>query len=215
MEINALEYAKKIAFSSTETLLFTHSCAQAMKDKEGDYVECGVAAGAQIIAMACAAPNKTVHAFDSFEGIPLPSNRDDQMPGIKMLTEDEIKKLPNAGEQKLKTTGATSFSVEQFRKNIAVLKYSNIEIHKGWFEETMPNNTIDKISILRLDGDLYNSTMVCLKYLFPKVIKGGYVIIDDWELLGCRNACIEYFESIGYSPNYKQVSNIKYFIYGE
>ncbi len=215
MEISPLEYAKKIAFSSKETLQFTYDAACLMSIKNGDFVECGVAAGAQIIAMAYASPTTKIHAFDSFEGIPLPSNKDDQMPGIKYLTEDEIIKLPNAGEQELVSSGATVFSIGQFMNNISVLKQHNIEIHKGWFEETIPKNTIDKISLLRLDGDLYNSTMVCLKGLFPKVIDGGIVIIDDWELKGCRDACNDYFNSIGYKPNYLSVSNIKYFFKNE
>ena len=62
-----LEYAKQIAFSSEETLIFSYECALNMKDTDGDYVECGVAAGAQIIAMATASPNKIIHAFDSFD----------------------------------------------------------------------------------------------------------------------------------------------------
>lgn len=209
-----LKLAKQIAYSSEETLMFSYECAVKMKDTEGVYVECGVAAGAQIIAMAEGAPNKIIHAFDSFEGIPLPSNKDNQMPGIKNLTKEEIKKLPNPGEQILESSGATVVSLENFNKNISIVENpENIISHKGWFENTVEKCDIDKISILRLDGDLYNSTIVCLKHLFPKVIKGGIVIIDDWELLGCKTACNDYFKSIGYTPNYLSVSNIKYFIY--
>ncbi len=225
--MSALDYAKRIAYSSEETLMFTYEQAKKYADKEGVYVECGVAAGAQVIAMAYGSPRSKIYAFDSFEGIPLPSNRDDQMPGIMMLTEAERKSLPDPGKQKLETTGATSVSVEDFIKNIesalgknvfissknGPLKYPNIEIVKGWFEETTIGFKED-IAILRLDGDLYNSTYVCLKNLYPKVIEGGLLIIDDWELKGCREAVHDYFIEVGiidWHLKIKHISNIAYF----
>lgn len=215
--IDALKYAKQICYSSEQTLEFSYEMAKKYADKPGVYVECGVAAGAQVIAMAKGAPDKTIYAFDSFEGIPLPSNRDDQMPGIIMLTESERKALPDPGKQKLETTGATSVSLDDFKKHCvdSGIGTRNIKPVRGWFEDTTQNFGRDNISILRLDGDLYNSTYVCLKNLFPKVLPGGVVIIDDWQLPGCRAACIEYFESIGYEPEYKSLSNIVYFYKSE
>lgn len=211
--MSPLDYAKRIAYSSEETLMFTYEQAVKFKDFDGAYVECGVAAGAQIIAMAHGAPDKIIYAFDSFNGIPFPSNRDDQMPGIKRLTKYEISQLPDPGKQVLKSSGATVVSYESF---ITHLVDSGIETHNitviiGWFEEALEDHDTGEISILRLDGDLYNSTWVCLQHLFPKVIKGGCVIIDDWQLPGCRAACEEYFKLIGYEPDYKFISNIAYF----
>lgn len=190
-----LEYAKKIAYSSESVLMFTYDMAVKYKDTTGVYVECGVAAGAQIIAMAAGAPNKTIYAFDSFEGIPLPSNKDDQMPGIKFLSKEEQSKLPNPGEQVLVSSGATSVSLEDFYEHInnSGVNSEHIKTIDGWFENTLPNFSIEPISILRLDGDLYNSTYVCLKYLYPKVMKGGIVIVDDWALPGCQAAVEDYF----------------------
>jgi hypothetical protein len=211
----AIKYAEQICYSSKEVLHFTYEMSKKYADKPGVYVECGVAAGAQIIAMAAVAPNKTIYAFDSFEGIPLPSNKDNQMPGIKFLTEAEQKALPNPGEQELKSSGATSVSFEDFLNHmdksigvemctssssqmmVGLKNNARIIALKGWFEEVLPDMTaIKEISILRLDGDLYNSTYVCLKYLYPKVIKGGLVIIDDWALPGCKAAVLDYFEGI-------------------
>lgn len=213
---NALNFAEKIAYSSRETLNFTYECALKMQNAEGDFVECGVAAGAQIIALAAGANGKKIHCFDSFEGIPMPSNRDNQMPGIRNLTPDEIEGLPEPGKQTLRSSGATVVSLEDFKQNIAHaftgLPAPNLCIYKGWFEDTVPKNRIEKIAILRLDGDLYNSTLVCLQHLFKKVIKGGIVIIDDWQLPGCRAACDDYFNSIGYQPRYQFISNISFFV---
>jgi O-methyltransferase len=210
-----LKYAEQICYSSKETLRFTYDCAVKMRDKEGIFCECGVAAGAQIIAMAAGAPDKIIYAFDSFQGIPLPSNRDDQMPGIKFLNESERKSLPSPGEQVLETTGATSVSEEDFKNHLitAGVNLKNIIISPGWFEHTVKlfGQLYVNISILRLDGDLYNSTFVCLQHLFSKVQKGGIVIIDDWQLPGCRAACEEYFDLIKYSPEWKFISNIAFF----
>lgn len=209
-----LDFAKKIAYSSEETLMFTYECAKKMKDTDSIYVECGVAAGAQIIAMATGAPDKIIHAFDSFEGIPLPSNRDDQMPGIRYFTKDEQVLLPDAGKQELISSGATIVPYTSFFNNLILsgINTNNVISHIGWFENIIPSCNINNIGILRLDGDLYNSTYVCLNHLFPKVIEGGIVIIDDWQLEGCKLACEDYFTSIYYNPIYKFVSNIAYFI---
>lgn len=214
-KLKPLIYAQQIAFSTKETLLFTHACAYELRREPGDFVECGVAAGAQVIAMACAAPNKTIYCFDSFEGIPLASNRDYQQPGIGNLSQKEKEKLPDPGDKSLlKSSGITAISENDFTQHIinSGAWHPNIITIKGWFEETLPNNSIEKISLLRLDGDLYSSTFTCLKYLFKKVINGGIVIIDDFTLKGCREACNDYFKEVNYHPRYQRVSTIAYFI---
>jgi len=216
---DALKYASKIAYSSKEVLKFSYDMAVRYKDSPGVSCECGCAAGAQIIAMAAGAPNKTIYAFDSFEGIPLPSNKDNQMPGIRMLSKEEQSKLPNPGEQVLESSGATSVSLPDFRKHIydsGIYDPDRIQVVAGWFEYTVPSfgNVYNyPISILRLDGDLYNSTYVCLKYLYPKVIKGGLVIIDDWALPGCRQAVLDYFYEMPYFESYHNKSIVDFTIY--
>lgn len=208
-----LQYAAQICYSTNETLRFSYDMAVKYKDFPGVYVECGVAAGAQVIAMATGAPNKTIYAFDSFEGIPMPSNKDNQMPGIKFLTQWEQRSLPDPGRQALVSSGATIVPEDHFWQHIkdSGVNGSNIITVKGWFEETVKGFNED-IAILRLDGDLYNSTFVCLQHIFPKVIEGGLVIIDDWELKGCQEACKEYFGLISYEPEYQSMSNIKFFV---
>lgn len=216
--MSPIQYAEQIAYSSKEVLHFTHSMAVKFKDSPGVYVECGVAAGAQIIAMAYGAPDKNIFAFDSFAGIALASNRDDQMPGIAMLTKAEQKALPNPGEQVLMSSGATVVPLKDFVNHLEAsgVYFAGVVPVEGWFEETIPEfvryNFLDSgISILRLDGDLYNSTWVCLQHLFPKCIPGACVIIDDWSLPGCQAACKEYFELIGYEPDYKFLDGTAYF----
>lgn len=214
--ITAIDYASQIVYGSRQTLEFTVKVANEFKNKPGVWCELGVAAGAHIIGMMSVKADNKIYAFDSFCGLPLPSNRDNQMPGIRELKEWEQKALPDPGKQKLETTGATSVSLGDFWHHIDTVfgpRRHNVTAIEGWFEQTLPlhADTIEPISILRLDSDLFYSTWICLQYLFPRVIKGGCVIIDDIELPGCKSAVEEYFELIDYQPNYQYVSNICYF----
>lgn len=67
--------------------------------------------------------------------------------------------------------------------------------HPGWFQDTVPGANIDQIALLRLDGDLYESTLVCLQHLYPRVVSGGWVIVDDYGLPGCREAVNQFLGS--------------------
>lgn len=211
--IAPLEYASKICYSTIETLKFSYMMGAKFNQTNFCFVECGTAAGAQVIAMRAGAPDNTIHVFDSFSGIPLPSNRDDQMPGLKYLTQHEILNLPDPGKQELITTGATSVSVDSFKEHLvnSGVGLDKIIIHEGWFEDTVAKSDTGPIAILRLDGDLYNSTLVCLQHLFERVIPGGCVILDDINLKGCKDACKDYFDSIHWEPDYKFISTIAYF----
>jgi O-methyltransferase len=63
----------------------------------------------------------------------------------------------------------------------------------GWFKDTLPTAPINAVSILRLDGDIYESTMDALTALYPKVSPGGFVIVDDYgSVEGCRTAVEDY-----------------------
>ena len=74
-------------------------------------------------------------------------------------------------------------------------RITDYEFVKGWFQHTIKKRSrkIKKISVLRLDGDLYESTLIPLQYLYPKLSKGGILIIDDWNLAGCQKAFFKYF----------------------
>ena len=119
------------------------------------------------------------------------------MPGIRTLTDAQIKALPDPGKQELKSSGATAVSLFDFWTHITLSGVSkeNIIPIQGWFEETLPTFNAPDISLLRLDGDLYHSTMVCLKYLYHKCLPGACIIIDDWALPGCKNAVADFFEN--------------------
>jgi hypothetical protein len=76
-------------------------------------------------------------------------------------------------------------------KNSAAQNFTTVQ---GWFSETVPGyNFNEPIAVLRLDGDWYESTMVCLEHLYPLVVKGGLIVIDDYYMWdGCARAVHEY-----------------------
>ena len=102
----------------------------------------------------------------------------------------------NNKSQKIKTTLVSKFKkLDDVKSNIFSVGYEKTKIHfiKGKVEDTLPTDKIKNISILRLDTDWYESTKHELIHLFPKISKGGVLIIDDygfWE--GARKAVDEY-----------------------
>lgn len=170
------------------------------RDIPGAFVECGVAAGAQLAVMAKAMlregkPRK-IHAFDSFDGIPHAGPKDDQQAGLADFLMD--RNLPL--RDRLVTTNVARVPLsecEKLWKQWGWNKDIEVEWHQGWFQDTMPTANVGQIAFLRLDGDLYESTEVCLRYLYDSVAPGGLVFIDDYGLGGCFKATHEFRESRG------------------
>jgi O-methyltransferase len=143
---------------------------------DGDLVECGTWRGGMSAAMAEAQPGHRSVLFDSYEGLPAFTDKDpdvlERQPGVAYEASEEIAR--------------------------AVMQRSGgrYEIRKGWFDDTVPKYAAEQptIAVLRLDGDLYASTMVCLTHLFPRVAPGGLVIIDDYggTWSGCTRAVHDY-----------------------
>ena len=141
---------------------------------EGSLVECGVwkcgALGVMSLTDKKFGGNRKVFGFDSFEGLPSPKEID--------------------GEQAKEWDGLLKVTVQEAEENLATMGASATLI-KGLFSETLKasRDKVEKIAILRLDGDWYESTMTCLDSLYDLVVPGGYIIIDDyghWQ--GCRQA---------------------------
>jgi O-methyltransferase len=150
------------------------------KKIEGDVIECGTWRGGMISGIARMLGNdRTYHLFDSFEGLPKATELDGafatswQQEKTSSDYRDNLRANEKEAEQALIKSGVSTYVV-----------------HKGWFRDTLPFYKSDKgIAILRMDGDWYDSTMDCLKYLYPQVNVGGLIIIDDyfmWE--GCSKA---------------------------
>lgn len=171
----------------------------------GDFVECGVFAGSQVAAMASClmhhgVTDRKIHLFDSFLGIPQAGPHD-----VEFL---------EAGHQE----GLSACSVEEVQANMRewCIDDSLLTYHVGPFERTLahlelrhqiPMGDYDPayrgIAILRMDGDLYESTKVCMENLYPLVSPGGIVIVDDFGLSGARKAVTEYMDDgKGFPPVY-------------
>lgn len=153
----------------------------------GDLVETGIWRGGCGILMRAALaaysdPSRSVWLFDSFEGLPKPDASayplDENDPHWKLA--------PYLG-----------VSLDQVRRNFVryELLDSRTKFVKGWFRDTIPGAAVEEISLLRLDGDMYESTWVVLTNLYPKVAAGGFVIIDDYGALpNCKAAIDEFRE---------------------
>lgn len=136
----------------------------------GDFIETGIWRGGACIFMrgilaAYGITDRTVWAADSFEGVPPPTWPEDA--GFD-ISRDVLPVLAVPLED-----------VQQLFSRYGLLD-EKVQFLKGWFKDSLPRAPIEKLSILRLDGDLYESTMTALAPLFNKVSRGGFVIVDDY-----------------------------------
>lgn len=118
---------------------------------------------------------RQVWVADSFDGLPKPDGRFQQ--------EDGDRQWANGEELRI--------SLEQVKSNFSRygLLDERVRFLPGWFKDTLPMAPIEKLALLRLDGDMYSSTMDALVSLYPKLSVGGYVIIDDYGAIEvCRKA---------------------------
>jgi hypothetical protein len=161
----------------------------------GSLVECGTWKGGACGLMALAhkahgPPTRSIHLFDSFEGLPEPDATQDGNAAVHYASYRASGKL-----QSINQCVATLEENQHVMKNIADYPEELTIYHVGWFQETLPAAApqIGGIALLRLDGDWYESTKVCLDILYPQVVSGGIVVIDDygrWE--GARRAVDEF-----------------------
>lgn len=167
-----------------------HHCLDHVRtnDIPGDFMECGVWRGGGCIFMAGYArahgmDGRRVLVADSFEGLPKPSH---DMDAKLDLSKDLFPELAVSQE-----TVAENFSLYGLLDDTVLFL-------KGWFRDTLPKAPVDQIAVLRLDGDLYESTMDALTALYDKVSEGGVVIIDDFGAIQvCEQAVRDFFEQRG------------------
>ena len=188
--------AASIAYSTRATIDNTFALSKEMLHKEGCFVECGVGAGSQIMAMQLAVEGtkKVIYAFDSFEGIPMAGEHDTSQPGIGEIKHNKFLPL----KERLVSSGITCHSSKNVKDNFERfgIPLTNILFIEGWFQDTLPLYETGPIALLRLDGDLYESTMVCLEHLYPLVVDGGCIIVDDFSLDGAKKAVQDYFNGV-------------------
>jgi O-methyltransferase len=165
---------------------------------EGDIVECGVWKGGVSAAMAeLFNGKKTIHLFDSFQGLP-EAKKIDGPAAIQWQREVDSPMYHD------NCTAEEAFVIEAFKQ----AGIENYKIYKGWFQDTLDRFDGSKISILRLDADWYDSTIVCFEKLFPLVSTGGLIILDDyytWD--GCAKAVHDYLSKNQSISRISQMNN--------
>lgn len=152
----------------------------------GDLIETGAWRGGSTIYMrailaAHQVTDRAVWVADSFEGLPKP---------------DSQRYPEDAGDQHY-TRGELAVSQEQVRENFERYNLLDEQVRflPGWFEDTLPGAPIESLALLRLDGDMYGSTMVALDNLYDKVSPGGFVVVDDFGAVAACARAIEDFRS--------------------
>jgi O-methyltransferase len=162
----------------------------------GDIVECGVWKGGSMMAVArtliqASDQNRHLYLFDTYEGMTSPSDRD-----ISVQGELALDLLGQEDKTDANSVWCVS-SLDEVRRAVGNVGYDPSKVHfvKGRVEETLPMMAPERISLLRLDTDWYESTRHEMEHLFPRLAKGGVLIVDDygyWQ--GARRAVDEYIE---------------------
>jgi hypothetical protein len=176
---------------------------------EGDLVECGVWRGGNLMLMNLAMKEKSfsrkILGYDTFTGMTEPSAQDIDFSGQNVLV--ELKE--NCRDESIQNIHAYA-SLAQVTSNLKLVdKYCDLELIEGAVEITLkdPANIPDKIALLRLDTDWYESTLIELEKLFPKLSRGGVLIIDDYgHYTGAKKAFDEYFGKCKYYVHYVDYS---------
>jgi O-methyltransferase len=163
----------------------------------GDIVECGVWKGGSMMAAALALKrladtHRELHLYDTFDGMPPPTEADTDYLGNSAAGQMEVMDKDSIIWARAQ--------LEEVQSNMALTQYPGERINyvKGKVEDTIPGHLPQNIALLRLDTDWYESTKHELNFLFPRLVRGGVLILDDyghWE--GARKAVDEYIEQQG------------------
>ncbi len=160
----------------------------------GDLVETGVWRGGSCILMrgilkAHGVTDRSVWLADSFAGLPKSTHQEDMHWDFERYSQLAV-------------------SIEQVQANFR--KYGlldeQVKFVKGWFKDTLPSAPIERIAVLRLDGDLYESTWDAISALYSRLSVGGYLIVDDYGGIdSCRKAITDFRAQFGISETIHKV----------
>ncbi|GAA4673726.1 TylF/MycF family methyltransferase [Nocardioides nanhaiensis] len=163
----------------------------------GDLIETGAWRGGSCIYMrailkAHGETGRTVWVADSFEGLPPP---------------DAEKHAADTGDQH-HTRHDLAISVDDVKENFRRydLLDEQVQFLKGWFSDTLPTAPIEQLAVLRLDGDMYSSTIDALDALYDKVAPGGFVIVDDYGAVpACAQAVHDFRDAHGITEPLQEI----------
>lgn len=172
-------------------------------DIPGAFVECGVWRGGSMMAAAYTLravgdTSRELYLFDTFEGMPPPTDKD--------------KKFDGTPAAKLLEDAASAYhcvaGLEDVRRNLQATGYPEHKLHfvRGKVEDTIPAQAPEAIALLRLDTDWYESTLHELAHLYSRLVAHGVLIIDDygaWQ--GARLAVDEFFATLDFKPMFTRL----------
>jgi O-methyltransferase len=166
----------------------------------GDIIETGVWRGgacimARAVLKAYGVTDRKVILADSFEGLPPPNGK--TYPADKGATWHKMAPL--------------AVSLEHVQENFKKFDFIDDQVVflKGWFKDTMPLVKSKEIAVLRLDGDMYESTITVLDALFDKVTRGGWVIVDDYDWVpACKQAVTDFLLRRKLSPEILPIDGV-------
>ena len=168
----------------------------------GDFIETGVWRGGSCIfaksLFNILDKSRTVWVADSFEGLPKPN--------AELYPEDKGDDLFSLEQLRI--------SKEQVQENFKRFNLldDKVKFLKGWFKDTLPTAPIDQLAIIRLDGDMYESTMDGLVNLYHKLSAGGYIIIDDYGTIpACKKAVHDFRDKHGITEEILNIDGSGYF----
>jgi hypothetical protein len=195
-DIDLINKVKEFTMTSPERIITLIKAVTYIEKYKipGDIVECGVWKGGSIMAVIESLKKlnseyRQVFLYDTFEGMSQPTTLDQDFKGN---TASELLNTRIKSEEDM----ILAYSpLESVKSRVGSLEYppDKIKFIKGKVEETIPKIMPEKISLLRLDTDWYESTKHELKHLYPLVSKNGVIIIDDyghWQ--GCKKAVDEF-----------------------
>jgi len=168
----------------------------------GDFVECGVWRGGSVMMMALTLrqlgeTRRSIHCFDTFEGMPPPGDND-----VHHRTGIRAAAILAREERRDDNVYWAIAPLDGVQRNVASTGYpvDKILYHKGKVEETLPGRSPPEVALLRLDTDWYASTRHELETLYPRLARGGVLIIDDYGFWrGARQATDEFLARTGVS----------------
>jgi hypothetical protein len=170
---------------------------------EGDFAECGVWRGGSVMAMArklreLGELDRAIWLYDTFSGMTAPTEKD--IEASSGATAAELMETTAVGDGNNVWAYATKQDVIS---NLKLTGYPMDKFHlvEGDVAQTLKFDIPEKLSLLRLDTDWYESTRMGLEVLYPRLVPGGVCILDDYgHWAGARAAVDEYFEALGARP---------------
>ncbi len=181
------------------------ACAEHVlaNDVPGDFIETGVWRGGAVILLrgvleAYDVRDRVVWVADSFAGLPRPNETD----------------YPADRGDQHHTYEELAVSLEQVQENFRRydLLDDQVRFLKGWFKDTLPDAPIDALALLRIDGDMYESTHDAFSHLYPRLSPGGIVIVDDYHAVAaCRRATHDYRNAHGITSPIHEIDGVGVF----